>query len=66
MYQIYNLNSGNQIALPQENRETALSLARLSSAINRTYTAVVDKDTAEVIGEYLEGLRVWPPAKEVV
>lgn len=59
MYQIYNLNSGNQIALPQKNRKTALSLARLSSAINRTHTAVVDGDTAEVLAEYLEGLLAW-------
>lgn len=61
MYQIYNFEHGVKVALPQENQHTAFSLARLSSAINRTHTAVINDDTGEVLAEYLEGLLAWQP-----
>lgn len=61
MYQIYNLEHGMKIALPQESQRIALSLARLSSAINRTHTAVIDDSTGEVRAEFLEGLLAWQP-----
>lgn len=67
MYQIYNLEHGVKITLPQENQRTAFSIARLSSAINYIHTAVINDDTGEVLAEYLEGLLVWQPTgREVV